>query len=50
MLFRSAGNRWPGQKLFLQAGNVVIYLDYSGTQDLTARPELLAALAQFDGR
>ena len=46
----AAGNRWPGQKLFLQAGNVVIYLDYSGTQDLTARPELLAALAQFDGR
>lgn len=46
----AAGNRWPGQKLFLQAGNVVIYLDYSGTQDLTARPELLSALAQFDAR
>lgn len=41
-------NRWPGQELFLQAGNVVIYLDYSGAQDLTGRPELLARLAAFE--
>ena len=41
-------NRWPGQELFLQAGNVVIYLDYSGEQDLTGRPELLARLAAFE--
>lgn len=41
-------NRWPGQELFLQTGNVVIYLDYSGAQDLTGRPELLARLAAFE--
>lgn len=41
-------NRWPGQELFLQAGNVVIYLDYSGAQDLTGCPELLARLAAFE--
>ena len=41
-------NRWPGQDLFLQAGNVVIYLDYSGAQDLTGCPELLARLAAFE--
>ena len=41
-------NRWPGQELFLQAGNVVIYLDYSGAQDLTGRPELLARLAAIE--
>ena len=42
-------NRWPGQELFLQARNVVIYLDYSGAQDLTGRPELLARLAAEPG-
>ena len=31
-------NRW----------HVVIYLDYSGAQDLTGRPELLARLAAFE--
>ena len=35
-------NRWPGQELFLQTGNVVIY------QDLTGRPELLARLAAVE--
>ena len=41
-------NRWPGQELFLQAENVVIYLNYSGMQDLTGHPELLARLAAFE--
>lgn len=41
-------NEWPGQRLFLQAGNVVIYLNYSGMQDLTGHPELLARLAAFE--
>lgn len=36
--------QWPGQRLFLQKGDVVIYLDYSGEQDLTQRPDLLAGL------
>ena len=31
-------NRWPGQELFLQAGNVVIYLDYSGSAGLDRPP------------
>ena len=40
-------NRWPGQELFLQARNVVIYLDYSGAQELTGRPDLLTELAAW---
>ena len=39
--------QWPGQRLFLQKGNVVIYLSYSGNQDLTDRPELLEKLISF---
>lgn len=39
--------QWPGQRLFLQKGNVVIYLSYSGNQDLTSRPELLEKLTSF---
>ena len=39
--------QWPGQRLFLQKGNVVIYLSYSGNQDLTSRPELLEELTAF---
>ena len=35
------------QKLFLQAGNVVVCLRYYGDQDLTARPELLEELAAW---
>ena len=38
---------YPGQRLFLQKGNVVIYLSYSGNQDLTSRPELLEELTAF---
>lgn len=38
---------YPGQRLFLQRGNVVIYLSYSGNQDLTSRPELLEELTAF---
>lgn len=40
-------SQWPGQRLFLQKGNVVVYLSYSGNQDLTFRPELLEELASF---
>lgn len=40
-------SQWPGQRLFLQKGNVVVYLSYSGNQDLTCRPELLEELASF---
>lgn len=40
-------SQWPGQRLFLQKGNVVVYLSYSGNQDLTCRPELLEELAFF---
>ncbi|MBM6884938.1 DUF2812 domain-containing protein [Pseudoflavonifractor phocaeensis] len=40
---------WPGQRLFLQKGNVVVYLSYSGNQDLTRRPELLEELISFHG-
>ena len=39
--------QWPGQRLFLQKGNVVIYLSYSGNQDLTSRPDLLEELTAF---
>ena len=39
--------QWPGQRLFLQKGNVVIYLSYSGNQDLTSRPDLLEELTSF---
>lgn len=39
--------QWPGQRLFLQKGNVVVYLSYSGHQDLTSRPELLEELVLF---
>lgn len=39
--------QWPGQRLFLQKGNVVVYLSYSGNQDLTSRPELLETLTVF---
>lgn len=39
--------QWPGQRLFLQKGNVVVYLSYSGNQDLTSRPELLEELTAF---
>lgn len=38
---------YPGQRLFLQQGNVVVYLSYSGNQNLTSRAELLEALASF---
>lgn len=38
---------YPGQRLFLQKGNVVVYLSYSGNQDLTSRPELLETLTAF---
>ena len=38
---------WPGQRLFLQKGNVVVYLSYSGNQDLTCRPELPEELSSF---
>lgn len=40
-------SQWPGQRLFLQKGNVVVYLSYSGNQDLACRPELLEELASF---
>ena len=40
-------SQWPGQRLFLQKGNVVVYLSYSGNQDLTCRPELLEELSSF---
>lgn len=40
-------SQWPGQRLFLQKGNVVVYLSHSGNQDLTCRPELLEELASF---
>lgn len=43
----ATGSQWPGQRLFLQKGNVVVYLSYSGNQDLTCRPELLEELASF---
>ncbi|WP_130868735.1 DUF2812 domain-containing protein [Intestinimonas massiliensis (ex Afouda et al. 2020)] len=36
--------QWPGQRLFLRKGSVVVYLSYSGNQDLTSRPELLEEL------
>ena len=39
--------QWPGQRLFLQTGNVVIYLSFSGNQDLTSRPDLLEELTAF---
>ena len=39
--------QWPGQRLFLQKDNVVVYLSYSGNQDLTSRPELLEELTAF---
>ena len=39
---------WPGQRLFLQKGNVVVYLDYSGSRDLSAQPQLLEGLASFE--
>lgn len=42
-------SQWPGQRLFLQKGNVVVYLSYSGNQDLTDRPELLEELTSFQG-
>ena len=42
-----AALRNSAQELFLQAGNVVIYLDYSGTQELTGRPDLLTELAAW---
>ena len=40
-------SQWPGQRLFLQKGNVVVYLSYSGNQDLTCRPELPEELSSF---
>ena len=40
----ATNTEYPGQRLFLQKGNVVVYLSYSGNQDLTSRPELLEAL------
>lgn len=39
-----------GQDVLLCRGTVVFYLRYYGDQDLSAHPELLAELAQFDGR
>ena len=39
--------QWSGQRLFLKKGNVVVYLSYSGHQDLTGRPELLEELTAF---
>ena len=39
-----------GQDVLLCRGTVVFYLRYYGGQDLSAHPELLAELAQFDGR
>lgn len=37
-----------GQRLFLQNGNLVVYLDYSGQEELSSRPDLLEKLCQFD--
>ena len=39
-----------GQDVLLCRGTVVFYLRYYGDQELSAPPELLAELAQFDGR
>ena len=39
-----------GQDVLLCRGTVVFYLRYYGDQELSAHPELLAELAQFDGR
>ena len=38
-----------GQDVLLCRGTVVFYLRYYGDQELSAHPELLAELAQFDG-
>ena len=39
-----------GQDVLLCRGTVVFYLRYYGDQELSPHPELLAELAQFDGR
>lgn len=36
------------QRLFVQKGNLVVYLDYSGQKELSSRPDLIEKLCQFD--
>lgn len=40
---------YGGQQLFVQLGNRVVYLDYTGSRDLTEHLDQVAALLQWDG-
>lgn len=40
---------YSGQQLFAQLGNRVVYLDYTGSRDLTEHLDQVAALLQWDG-